>query len=57
MKFVLALIIRLVSKICIRYGLLIPGSDGKATRPERIPALSEKGTTEALSIFTKAANG
>lgn len=41
---------KFVSKICIQHGLLIPGSDGKATRPERIPALSEKSTVRVYKF-------
>jgi putative DNA primase/helicase len=42
-----------VAKVCIQHGLLISDSDGKATRPERIPALSEKGTTRVYRFSSK----
>lgn len=42
----------LVAKICIQHGLLIPDSNGKATRPERIPALGT-GTTRVYRFSTK----
>lgn len=43
---------RLVSKICIRRGYLLPDSENKATRPERIPALG-RGTTRVYKFNSK----